>query len=211
VATLAEYDPYMHRGASAFLSALVLVSCGGESVESNFSELSSSIEATTAAPAATTTPPAAGVVGGSIDVGEIKLRIPAQWRGVTAPPEGAAAAVYAPSDNNLVAERLLVATRPLDATATAAELIEQATNDLEDHFVAIAVQTTSQASIGVDRVPSQQIQFTWEQATEAGVGWRWVASADTELIYVTFLADLSEPALYLNLVQEMLDTARIGG
>jgi len=201
----------MHRSALAFLLALLLASCGGESVESNFAEPSSSTGATTAAATTTTAPPVDGVTGSTIDIGEIKLRIPALWRAVTSPPEGADAAVYVPSDNNLVAERLLVATVPLDATATTAALIEQATNDLEAHFAAIGVQSTKQATFGVDQVPAQQIQFTWEQPREAGVGWRWVVRADTELIYVTFLADLSEPSLYLAVVEEMLATARVGG
>jgi hypothetical protein len=190
------------------LATALLTACGGNSIESDFGTTETP---TTSASAATTTAPVPFFFEDFISTDEIRLDVPPLWRTVTSPPEGSDTAIYAPSDNNTVAERVLLAAIPLDSTATSAEDVEQATNDLEAHFVAVVVLDTSQAVVGTDGTPAQRIQFTWEQPREAGVGWRWVVRAETKLIFITYLADLSEPELYLTLVQDMLDTARVGG
>lgn len=187
------------------LLAVVAAGCGGDddSAASSTTTAPTSTIETTAAPVVTTMP-------GSIGLDEIEVDIPELWRMVGSPPEGADVAIYAPSDNNPVAERLLLTAVPLDAAATEAARVEEATNDLEAHYVAVVPLGTARTSVGTDARPAQVLRFTWEQPREAGVGWRWVFPADTELIYVTFLADLSEPQLYLSLIEDMLATARIG-
>ncbi len=187
-------------------------------MDSNFAEIGGAIgdgaSATTAAPAAgsTTTAPATTLLPETIGVAEFELAdLPNLWRLAGSPPEGADVAIYAPSDNNFVAERLLMKALPLDATASTAELVELATNDLEANYSSVSVLSTETAQVGVSGTPAQQIRFNWELPREGGVGWRWVLSADTQLIFVTFLADLSEPNLYLEVVELLLDTANVGG
>ena len=199
----------MHRLAFALaLAILILAGCGGDSTESTVDD---SATATTSAAAATTAAYLPFLFEDFIGTDEIRLEVPSLWRTVTEPPEGSTTAIYAPSDNNVVAERLLLTSVPLDSTSSTAEHVERATNDLEAHFEAIVILDTSQTLVGTDGTPAQRIRFTWEQPREAGVGWRWVLRADTELIFITYLADLSEPQLYLAVIEDMLDSARVGG
>jgi hypothetical protein len=198
---------------TALALALVVGACGdGDVGDDDTSTIPGDAPASTDA-ITTAGPSAAPPVGETwnLDGIEIELDQPALWRAVGSPPEGADAAAYAPSDNNVVAERLLVKTMPLDSSASLAERVEAATDDLEANYdVALFLEATDTV-VGVDRVPAQQIRFTWESGIEAGVGWRWIFPADTQLIYITFLADLSEPSLYLLEVQDALLSAVIGG
>jgi hypothetical protein len=202
----------MNRAAVALTLVVVLVAgcAGGDQSESTVDEVATT---PTAAPEVSTvaTTSAPELLPGVVSAGAIEVDVPELWRTVGSPPEGAGAAIYAPSDNNMVAERVLLTAVPLDAAATDASLVERAINELEDHFVAVAALGTARIQVGTDARPAQQVRFTWEQPREAGVGWRWVIPAETELIYVTFLADISEPQLYLGLVEELLATARIDG
>lgn len=193
--------------------AVLIAACGGDDGASATATLHTTGAPTTildtVAPS-TTAAFVPEVITDRLEVDGLRLTgIPRLWRIVTAPPEGAQAAVYAPSDNNMVAERLLLKAVPLDPTAAGAEHVEDASNELEDHFVDVVVLGTAQATIGPDRVPAQQIRFTWEQPREAGLGWRWVVATDTTLVFITYLADLSEPGLYIDVVQELLDTADV--
>lgn len=200
--------------------SLVAASCGGGNAgagsTTTLSQPSSAAPgATTAAPATTvtTTLPSVPTTGEAWDLSEIEIELeqPELWRAVSAPPDGADIAVYAPSDNNAVAERLLIKAVALNASDSVIAQVEDATNDLEAAYENVAVLAANPTTIGADQVPAQQLRFTWEQGTEAGVGWRWIAPAETQLIYITFLADLSEPSLYLQDVQNVLLTAVFGG
>ncbi len=190
--------------------------CGSDgTIDAGAATTSETAPPTTAGPAttavstdSTTIPPTEAWDLGGL---EIRLDQPVLWRVVGSPPDGADAAVYAPSDNNAVAERLLVKAVPLDRTGSLVAQVEEATNDLEANYDVVLVLDATQTVVGVDRVSAQQVRFTWEKGEEAGIGRRWVIPAETQLIYITLLADLSEPSLYLRDVQDVLLAAVIGG
>jgi len=206
--SVAQYAPLMRRHTILLLTfALVATACGGGD-----QALSSALNEVAPADSLGTDEANTALDSELWDLTGIEIRMtqPRLWRAVSSPPEGSDAAVYAPSDNTMVAERVLVKAVLLDSTTSTIAQIEAATNDLEANYADIGVLATAAVQVGRDRNPAQQIRFTWEQPREAGVGWRWVVAAESQVIYITYLADLSEPQLHLGVIQTMLDDAQIG-
>jgi hypothetical protein len=178
-------------------AALLLAACSGG-------------DAAATSTTTTSTPPPPALAPGAVRFGDpsvpVVLEIPPLWR-VATPRAGTAAVFYAPSDNNLVAERVTVGLADDQGEFTVTAVAELAATALASEYGPGSILATSTDTVGSDERPAEVIEFRWETSREEGTATQWLVEAGGQFVALTFYVDPAEPELYRPAVDRLLTTA----